>query len=78
MLNRLGCTIIYNEKEKTIIRKGFICGYKYIVKIEDIKDIVVATFPKETTYYVLIDSYNTKYDGGYKKSFIRIEKNEKT
>ena len=77
MLNRFGCKIIYNEEEQIIIRKGFICGYKYQLKIDDIKEVIIATFPKETTYYVLIDSYNTKYDGGYKKSFIRIEKNEK-
>lgn len=76
VLNRFGYKIIYNEDERTIQRKGFICGYKYIVKIEDIKNIVIATFPKETTYYVIIDSHNTKYDGGSKKSFIRIEKNE--
>ena len=75
-LNRFGYKITYNEDERTIQRKGFICGYKYIVKIEDIKNIVTATFPKETTYYVIIDSHNTKYDGGSKKSFIRIEKNE--
>ncbi len=77
ILNRFGCKILYDEDEKQIIRKGFICGYKYQLKIEDIKEIIVATFPKKTTYYVLIDSYNTKYDGGYKKSFIRIEKNKK-
>lgn len=77
MLNRFGCKIIYNEEEKMIIRKGFICGYKYQLKIEDIKEIIIASFPKETTYYVLIDYTNTKYDGGSKKSFIRIEKNEK-
>lgn len=76
MLNRFGCKIIYNEEEQIIIRKGFICGYKYQLKIEDIQDIVIATFPKETIYYVIIDPYNTKYDGGSKKSFIRIEKNE--
>ncbi len=77
MLNRFGYKIIYNEEEKMIIRKGFICGYKYQLKIEDIKEIIIASFPKETTYYVLIDYTNTKYDGGSKKSFIRIEKNEK-
>ena len=77
ILNRFGYKIIYNADERTIIRKGFILGYKYLVKIEDIQDIVIATFRKETTYYVIIDPYNTKYDGGYKKSFIRIEKNEK-
>lgn len=76
VLNRFGYKIIYNKDERTIQRKGFICGYKYIIKIEDIKNIVTATFPKETTYYVIIDSHNTKYDGGSKKSFIRIEKNE--
>ena len=76
MLNRFGCKIIYNEEEQIIIRKGFICGYKYQLKIDDIKEVIIATFPKETTYYVIIDPYNTKYDGGSKKSFIRIEKNE--
>ena len=76
MLNRFGCKIIYNEEEQIIIRKGFICGYKYQLKIDDIKEIIIATFPKETTYYVIIDPYNTKYDGGSEKSFIRIEKNE--
>ena len=77
MLNRFGCKIIYNEEKQIIIRKGFICGYKYCLKIEDIKEIIIASFPKETTYYIFIDSYNTKCDGGFKKSFIRIEKNEK-
>ena len=76
MLNRFGCKIIYNEEEQIIIRKGFICGYKYQLKIDDIKEVIIATFPKETTYYVIVDLCNTKYDGGSKKSFIRIEKNE--
>ena len=76
LLNRFGCKIIYNEEEQIIIRKGFICGYKYQLKIDDIKEVIIATFPKETTYYVIVDLYNTKYDGGSKKSFIRIEKNE--
>ena len=76
MLNRFGCKIIYNEEEQIILRKGFICGYKYQLKIDDIKEVIIATFPKETTYYVIVDLYNTKYDGGSKKSFIRIEKNE--
>ena len=77
MLNRFGCKIIYNEEKRIVIRKGFICGYNYQLKIEDIKEIIITSFPKETEYYVLIDSTNTKYVGGYKKSFIRIEKNKK-
>ena len=39
MLNRFGCKIIYNEEEQIIIRKGFICGYKYQLKIDDIKEV---------------------------------------
>ena len=76
ILNRFGCKILYNANEGVIKRKGFICGYEYQLKIEDIKEVIIATFPKETTYYVIVDLYNTKYDGGSKKSFIRIEKNE--
>ena len=77
MLNRFGCKIIYNEEEQIIIRKGFICGYKYQLKIDDITEIIIASVLWETTYYVFIDSINTKYNSGYKKSFIRIEKNDK-
>ena len=77
-LNRFGYKIIYNADEGTIMRKGFICGYKYTVKIEEIQDIVIATINSRfrEKYYVIIDPYNTKYAGGLKKSFIRIEKNE--
>lgn len=60
---------MYNVDEGIIIRKGFICGYKYQLKIEDIKDIIIISFSKETTYYVLIDPINTKYDGGKQKIF---------
>ncbi len=75
--NRFGCKITYDPDKKILYRKGLICGYKTQVKVEDIKEIIIAPFPKETTFYVLIDSVNTKYDGGSKKSFIRIEKTEK-
>ncbi len=76
-LNRFGYKIMYESSSNTIYRKGFICGYRYKLKVDDINDIILVTFPKETTYFVLIDSYNTKYDGGTKGSFIRIEKTEK-
>lgn len=75
--NRFGYLVIYDNVNNTLSRRGFICGYKYQVKIDDIQDIIVATFPKETTYYVFIDSHNSKCDGGYKTSFIRIEKTSK-
>lgn len=77
MGNRFGYTVTYDIENEKICRSGLIFGYKYQVKVDDIKDIIIATFPKETTYFILIDSNNTKYDGGFKKSFIRLEKTEK-
>lgn len=74
--NRFGYLVIYDSVNNTLSRRGLICGYKIQIKIDDIQDIIIATFPKETTYYVFIDSHNTKYEGGSIKSFIRIEKNE--
>ncbi len=75
--NRFGYIVTYDSNNNVLYRRGLIFGYKYQVKIDDIQDIIIATFPKETTYYIFIDSYNTKYDGGSKQSFIRIEKNNK-
>ena len=75
--NRFGYLIVYDSINNTLSRRGLICGYKFKIRVDDIQNIIIATFPKETTYYVIIDPYNTKYDGGSKKSFIRIEKNEK-
>ena len=76
ILNRLGCKVTYDQDKKIICRKGFFCGYNYQIKVEDIREIIIVMFPKETTYFVLVDSFNTKYDGESKKSFIRIEKTE--
>lgn len=76
-LNREGYRIEYDADSKTVSRKGFICGYKFEIKSCDIKEILLVSFPRETTFYVLVDPINTKFDGGSKKSFIRIEKNEK-
>ena len=74
ILNRLGYKVIYDNDKKVIYRKGFICGYLYELKVEDIKEVITVTFPMEADFYVLVDSVNTKYDGGSKNSFIRIEK----
>ena len=74
ILNRLGYKVIYDNDKKVIYRKVFICGYLYELKVEDIKEVITVTFPMEADFYVLVDSVNTKYDGGSKNSFIRIEK----
>ena len=75
-LNRLGCKVIYDPNNNIVYRKGFICGYQHKIKVDDILKIVIATFPKETTYYILVEPYNNNLDGISKKSFIKIEKNE--
>ena len=75
--NRMGNTVTYNRKEKTLYRKGLFFGYKYQLKVEDIEDVVIGTFYRDGTYYILVDPYNNRYDGCYKKSFIRLEANDK-
>ena len=70
--NRMGAVIIYDIDNKTLIRKGYLFGYKDILKIEDIIDVKKATFPKDGTYYVLIDNNHTVYEGGFKKSYFSI------
>ena len=77
-LNRLGYRIIYDNKNKVLYRKGFIYGYFREIKIDDIKDIIVVHYPREGTYYVIVDSNNSIFDGAYKKSFLRIEKTQKS
>ena len=74
--NRFGYLVIYDSVNNTLSRRGLLCGYKLTINIDDIQDIIIETFSKETTYYVFIDSRSIKYDGGSKKSFLRIEKNE--
>lgn len=74
--NRFGYLVIYDSVNNTLSRRGLLCGYKLTINIDDVQDIIIGTFSKETTYYVFIDSRSIKYDGGSKKSFLRIEKNE--
>lgn len=74
--NRSAYTITYNHKEKMLYRKGLFFGYKYQLKVEDIKDVVIATSWREGTYYILLDPYNNRYDACHKKSFIRLQVND--
>ena len=75
--NRSCCVVFYDSETNTIYRKGLFCGYKYSVSIENIKEIIIVSQVKEGVFYIFVDSCNTRYDALYKKSFIRIEKNEK-
>ncbi len=75
--NRTAYTVTYNHKEKMLYRRGFFFGYKYQLKVEDIEDVLIGTFPREGTYYILVDPYNNRYDACYKKSFIRLQATDK-
>lgn len=75
--NREAYTVTYNHKEKMLYRKGFFFGYKYQLKVEDIEEVVIGTFYREGTYYILVDPYNNRYDACYKKSFIRLQATDK-
>lgn len=77
ILNRLGYRITYDNKSRTLYRKGFIYGYFHKVEIDDIKAIISVPYPKERTYYVIIDSNQSIFDGAYKKSYLRMEKTNK-
>lgn len=77
LLNRLGYRIIYDNKSRTLYRKGFIYGYFHNVDIDDIKEIISVPYPKEKTYYVIVDSAHSIFDGAYKESYFRIEKTNK-
>ena len=73
--NRGGCTVIYDSEKSILKRKGFFFGYEYELKIEDIKEIVIVFVALErTTNYIFVDAYNTRYESGYKKSFIRLKR----
>lgn len=73
VLNRAGCKIIYDSDTKVLYREGLFCGYKYQLKVEDIKEIIVLFLPKDETYYILVDPFQVVYESGYKKSFIRLK-----
>ena len=75
--NREAYTVTYNHKEKMLYRRGFFFGYKYQLKVEDIEEVVIGTFYREGTYYILVDPYNNRYDACYKKSFIRLQATDK-
>ena len=75
-LNRWGYKIFYDKEKNIIYRRGFLFGYKYQINLNDLIGVMEVSFPRENTFYILVDSKNTKYDAGYKKSFIRIKKTE--
>ena len=71
-MNRLGCIIVYDSVNNILIRKGYIFGYKDILKVEEINKVEKATLSRDGEYYILIDNKHLKYEGGTRNSFFRI------
>ncbi len=77
LFNRIGCIVWFDEKADTICRRGFFFGFNYCLKRSQIKDIVVATIPKQTKFFVIVDESNHSFEGLSKRSYIRLEYNPK-
>lgn len=81
LLNRGGCKVMYDSTEHIIVRKGYICGYEYKVRVDDIREIISVPDPRLGIYYILVDLSGTeqdywKYFGIGKDSFIQIRKTD--
>ena len=81
LLNRSGCKVMYDSTEHIIVRKGYICGYEYKVRVDDIREIISVPDPRLGIYYILVDLSGTeqdyrKYFGIGKDSFIQIRKTD--
>lgn len=71
-LNRLGCIIEYDKEKEVLYRRGYLFGYKSILKVAEIIKIEKATLEREGEYYIIIDKIHMKYESGSKKSFYRV------
>ena len=66
-LNVTSCHVWYDREKKELYRKGFIGGYKYKLKIDDIKDVFIfETFRPVTQYIVISANDNRNTQEGYR------------
>ena len=72
VFNRLGAIIYYDSENRVLIRKGCICGFESRINVDDIKSVEKVTFPREDTFYILIDDKHSKRDGLYTDSYFSI------
>lgn len=75
LFNRIACVVWFDEKTDKICRRGFFFGFNYCLKRSQIKDIVIATIPKQTKFFVIVDERNHSFEGLSKESYIRLEYN---
>ena len=79
--NRWGYIVWFDEEERTLCRKGLVCGFRYKIRLEEIKDIIRIETPRgryrRPNYYIVIDNIGTSCGGLKKNSFIVIEENKK-
>lgn len=74
-LNRLSCIVWYDGI--SIGRKGLLFGFKHQIHVQEIKDVIVTSVPKQGQYVVVIDNFCNSDEGLSKKSYIRFEYTEK-
>lgn len=74
-LNRLSCIVWYDGIQ--IGRNGLLFGFKHQIYVQEIKDIIVTSVPKQGRYVVVIDDFCNSDEGLSKKTYIRFEYTEK-
>ncbi len=74
-LNRLSCIVWHDDVH--IGRKGLLFGFRYQIRLQDIKDIVVVSVTKQGQYIIIIDDFGRSVEGFSSKSFLRFEFTEK-
>ena len=74
-LNRLSCIVWYDGIQ--IGRNGLLFGFKHQIYVQELKDIIVTSVPKQGRYVVVIDDFCNSDEGLSKKTYIRFEYTEK-
>ena len=60
-MNVISCRVWYDSEKNELYRKGFLVGYKYKLKIEDVKDVFIyVTAPPGVTEYIIISAHNDR------------------
>ena len=83
LINVGGTTITYDKEKQLLKRKGFFCGYKYSLKVSEIKNVVFAYIPFFGKLIIFIDDkfpeieLKYRFDFVSKRGFVSIPNNEK-
>lgn len=70
--NRFCSVVVYNEEKNTLTRKGLFIGFKYVLPISNIAQIIKMNIYRNNEFFVIIDNIQYDYYGNSKHSPIRI------